>query len=71
MIVSPILDIKDVTNRMMNIDRQAKLKVNSKDEIGDLKNQINILYQRLLGVIDDLDKKNKAMIELEKKKLNF
>lgn len=56
---------------MMNIDRQAKLKVNSKDEIGDLKNQINILYQRLLGVIDDLDKKNKAMIELEKKKLNF
>ena len=68
MIVSPILDIKDVTNRMMNIDRQAKLKVNSKDEIGDLKNQINILYQRLLGVIDDLDEKNKAMLELEKKK---
>lgn len=71
MIVSPILDIKDVTNRMMNIDRQAKLKVNSKDEIGDLKNQINILYQRLLGVIDDLDEKNKAMLELEKKKVEF
>ena len=55
----------------MNIDRQAKLKVNSKDEIGDLKNQINILYQRLLGVIDDLDEKNKAMLELEKKKVEF
>lgn len=71
MIVSPILDIKDVTNRMMNIDRQAELKVNSNDEIGDLKNQINILYQRLLGVIDDLDEKNKAMLELEKKKVEF
>ena len=47
------------------------MKVKSYDEIGSLKNQINTLYIRLLGVIDDLDKKNKEIIELEKMKVEF
>ncbi|MFQ9673118.1 MAG: sensor histidine kinase [Clostridium paraputrificum] len=55
----------------MKLEKDALLKVKSYDEIGSLKNQINTLYIRLLGVIDDLDKKNKEIIELEKMKVEF
>ena len=70
-IVSPIVEITKVTNKMMKLEKDALLKVKSYDEIGSLKNQINTLYIRLLGVIDDLDKKNKEIIELEKMKVEF
>lgn len=70
-IVSPIVEITKVTNNMMKLEKDALLKVKSYDEIGSLKNQINTLYIRLLGVIDDLDKKNKEIIELEKMKVEF
>lgn len=70
-IVSPIVEITKVTNNMMKLEKDALLKVKSYDEIGSLKNQINTLYIRLLGVIDDLDIKNKEIIELEKMKVEF
>ena len=70
-IESPKEEIKKVTNNMMKLEKDALLKVKSYDEIGSLKNQINTLYIRLLGVIDDLDKKNKEIIELEKMKVEF
>ena len=70
-IVSPIVEITKVTNNMMKLEKDALLKVKSYDEIGSLKNQINTLYIRLLEVIDDLDKKNKEIIELEKMKVEF
>lgn len=70
-IVSPIVEITKVTNNMMKLEKDALLKVKSYNEIGSLKNQINTLYIRLLGVIDDLDKKNKEIIELEKMKVEF
>ena len=70
-IVSPIVEITKVTNNMMKLEKDALLKVKSYDEIGSLKNQINTLYIRLLVVIDDLDKKNKEIIELEKMKVEF
>ncbi len=52
-IVAPILEIKRVTRLMMDLDAQVRLRVDSKDEIGDLKEQINSLYQHLLTVIAD------------------
>ena len=70
-IVSPIVEITKVTNNMMKLEKDVLLKVKSYDEIGSLKNQINTLYIKLLGVIDDLDKKNKEIIELEKMKVEF
>ena len=65
-IVAPILEIKWVTRRMMDLDAQVRLRVDSKDEIGDLKEQINSLYQHLLTVIADLHDKNEAILQLEK-----
>ncbi len=34
---------------MMKLDRNALLKVNTEDEIGHLKGQINILYTRTIS----------------------
>ena len=70
-IVAPILEIKRVTRRMMDLDDQVRLCVDSKDEIGDLKEQINSLYQHLLTVIADLHDKNEAILQLEKMKVEF
>ena len=70
-IVAPILEIKRVTCRMMELDAQVRLRVDSKDEIGDLKEQINSLYQHLLTVIADLHDKNEAILQLEKMKVEF
>ena len=70
-IVAPILEIKRITRRMMELDSQVRLRVDSKDEIGDLKEQINSLYQHLLTVIADLHDKNEAILQLEKMKVEF
>ncbi|CVP76564.1 signal transduction histidine kinase [Streptococcus pneumoniae] len=70
-IVAPILEIKRVTRRMMDLDAQVRLRVDSKDEIGDLKEQINSLYQHLLTVIADLHEKNEAILQFEKMKVEF
>ena len=56
---------------MMELDAQVRLRVDSKDEIGDLKEQINSLYQHLLTVIADLHDKNEAILQLEKMKVEF
>ena len=48
-----------------------RLRVDSKDEIGNLKEQINSLYQHLLTVIADLNEKNEAILQLEKMKVEF
>ena len=70
-IVAPILEIKRVTRRMMDLDAEVRLREDSKDEIGDLKEQINSLYQHLLTVIADLHEKNEAILQLEKMKVEF
>ena len=66
-----VQEIKEVTNRMMELDRNALLPVESSDEIGQLKAQINDLYVALLELIDDLEVKNEEIIKLEKLKFDF
>ena len=55
----------------MDLDAEVRLRVDSKDEIGDLKEQINSLYQHLLTVIADLHEKNESILQLEKMKVEF
>ena len=55
----------------MDLDAEVRLRVDSKDEIGDLKEQINSLYQHLLMVIADLHEKNTAVLQLEHMKVEF
>ena len=66
-----IQEIKHVTDKMMNMDKSALLEVDSTNEIGQLKLQINDLYTTLLHSIDDLESKNEEIIKLEKLKYDF
>ena len=66
-----VQEIKEVTTRMMELDRNALLPIESSDEIGQLKAQINDLYVTLLELIDDLEVKNEEIIKLEKLKFDF
>ncbi|KXT74436.1 Sensor histidine kinase VncS [Streptococcus sp. DD10] len=71
MIVAPILEIKQMTNHMMKLDPTAQLTVDSQDEIGQLKEQINRLYHHLLTAISDISQKNTAILKLERMKIEF
>lgn len=66
-----IQEIKHITDKMMNRDKNALLEVDSTNEIGQLKLQINDLYTTLLHSIDDLESKNEKIIKLEKLKYDF
>ena len=66
-----IQEIKHITDKMMNMDKNALLEVDSTNEIGQLKVQINDLYTTLLHSIDDLESKNEEIIKLEKLKYDF
>lgn len=66
-----VTEIKNVTDKMMALDKEAILEVDTRDEIGDLKEQINDLYTTLLKTIDDLEEKNKEIIKLERLKYDF
>lgn len=66
-----IQEIKNVTDKMMELDEGARLNVDSKNEVGELKEQINNLYFTLLDSIDDLEIKNKEILKLEKLKYDF
>ena len=66
-----IQEIKEVTTRMMDLDRSAVLPIETLDEIGELKAQINDLYATLIELIDDLEIKNEEITKLEKLKFDF
>lgn len=70
-ITNNINEIKNVTKKMMRLDRTAYLNINSTNEVGELKEQINDLYNTLLKLIDDLELKNEEIVKLEKLKYDF
>ena len=71
LISAPILEIKQMTNRMKRLDRTANLPIHSQDEIGVLKQQINDLYHHLLEVIDNLEQQKQENLKLEQMKVEF
>ena len=66
-----VVEIKSVTDQMMALDKKARLEIDSSDEIGQLKAQINDLYETLLDSISNLEFKNKDILRLEKIKYDF
>lgn len=66
-----IQEIKDVTDKMMKLDKNTRLMVNSNDEVGQLKEQINDLYTTLLRTIEDIEFKNNEILKLERLKYDF
>lgn len=66
-----VVESKSVTDQMMALDKKARLEIDSNDEIGQLKAQINDLYETLLDSISNLELKNKEILRLEKIKYDF
>ena len=71
MITKQVRQMKKKMRRMKELDRHALLEVQTTDEIGELKSQINQLYINLLQVIDDVEEKNETILQLEKIKYEF
>ena len=70
-ITKQVQQMKKTMRRMKELDRHALLEVQSTDEIGELKSQINQLYINLLQVIDNVEEKNETILQLEKIKYEF
>ena len=70
-ITKQVKQMKKTMRRMKELDRHALLEVQSTDEIGELKLQINQLYINLLQVIDNVEEKNETILQLEKIKYEF
>ena len=66
-----VQQMKKTMRKMKQLDRYALLEVQTTDEIGELKSQINQLYINLLQVIDDVEEKNEMILQLEKIKYEF
>ena len=71
MLTKQVQQMKKMMRKMKQLDRHALLEVQSTDEIGELKSQINQLYINLLQVIDDVEEKNEMILQLEKIKYEF
>ena len=70
-ITKQVQQMKKIMRKMKELDRHALLEVQTTDEIGELKTQINQLYINLLQVIDDVEEKNEMILQLEKIKYEF
>ena len=66
-----ISEIKNETDKMIALNKEACLPVDTKDEVGELKAQINTLYRSLLQSIENVEKKNQEILRLEKLKYDF
>ena len=67
----PIAEISYTTNRMKKLERSALCSISSKDEIGQLAQNINSLYRELLISIDDLQAEIEHVSEVEQSKIDF
>lgn len=70
-IAKPLSEISEMTARMKALDPSAVCRVETQDEIGELSENVNALYQSLLNTIDDLQEENVRVSEAEAAKVDF
>ncbi len=70
-ITRPIKAISNETRHMTLLERNARCKVQSKDEFGALAANVNGLYENLLSTIDSLETELKKVAGAEKAKTDF
>lgn len=70
-ITRPIKAISDETSHMTLLKRDARCKIKSKDEFGELAANVNGLYENLLSTIDSLEAELKKVAAAEKAKTDF
>jgi len=67
----PIKAISDETRNMTSLERDARCKIKSKDEFGELAANVNELYKNLISTIDSLESELAKVAAAEKAKTDF
>jgi signal transduction histidine kinase len=70
-ITAPIKAISKTALKMKTLEKDVKCKVKSSDEIGELAENINELYGRLLCAINDLQSEIQNTAAADKEKIDF
>lgn len=70
-LTKPIHHILNTTVRMTELEKGAACQVPSHDEIGELSESINLLYQKLLNTIEHLKEEKELVSNTEKQKVEF
>ncbi len=70
-ITKPILKLSDTARKMQNLTPNIISGIRTKDEIGELSENLDILYQKLCSNIKNLQDEMDKVSELEKSKTDF
>ncbi|OAK26228.1 sensor histidine kinase [Bacillus wiedmannii] len=70
-IAKPLLKINDTTKKIAHLDFTEKIPITSKDEIGDLSNNINVLSNKLHSHIGQLEQDIEKERKLENTRKEF
>lgn len=70
-LLEPLFYISKVTGKMQELDGDIRFDETRKDEVGVVGKQINSVYENLLSVIDELEKRNEHILLLQQQKVSF
>lgn len=70
-LLEPLFYISKVTGKMQELDHDIRFDETRKDEVGEVGKQINDVYENLLAVIDESERRNERIIRLQKQKVSF
>ena len=70
-VATPIKKIGKAAEKMIHLEPNVTIPVNSRDEIGTLSHDISFLYEQLRGVIVTLEQELRRYSDAENKKIEF
>ena len=68
---SSIRQLSKAVKKMSELDKSAQCRISSQDELGELANDANQLYHRLLCMIENLELEKEKTSENERAKIDF
>ena len=68
---SSIRQLSKAVKKMSELDQSAQCRISSQDELGELANDVNQLYHRLLCMIENLELEKEKTSENERAKIDF
>ena len=68
---SSIRQLSKAVKKMSELDKSAQCRISSQDELGEVANDVNQLYHRLLCMIENLELEKEKTSENERAKIDF
>ncbi|MDG9574958.1 HAMP domain-containing histidine kinase [Streptococcus pneumoniae] len=70
-LLEPLFYISKITSKMQELDHNIRFNEMRKDEVGEVGKQINDVYENLLRVIDESERRNERIVRLQNQKVSF